>query len=128
MAKKKSTKPVAKAAPEVPDDRFTLAFKDDDEDEEVLDNDAEEAMDEESVDDNNDKPTEDPAKTLIKPLIKKKKHGIIYISSIPKYMTVSILREFLSEHADIGRIYLQANGPKKDDGKRNKITLQMSIL
>lgn len=57
-------------------------------------------------------PTQTPAKQ-----IKKKKHGIIYISSIPKYMTVSILREFLTEHADVGRIYLQAaSGQKKDEG------------
>lgn len=51
--------------------------------------------------------------------IKKKKHGIIYISSIPKYMTVSILREFLSEHADIGRVYLQAaNGQNASKDER----------
>lgn len=51
--------------------------------------------------------------------IKKKKHGIIYISSIPKFMTVSILREFLSEYAPVGRIYLQANNnqSKSEDGK-----------
>lgn len=38
---------------------------------------------------------------------KKKKRGIIYISSIPKYMNVTILREMLSEYAKIGRIFLQ---------------------
>lgn len=41
-----------------------------------------------------------------KPL-KKKKRGIIYISSIPKYMNVTILREMLSQYAKIGRIFLQ---------------------
>lgn len=38
---------------------------------------------------------------------KKKKRGIIYISSIPKYMNVTILREMLSQYAKIGRIFLQ---------------------
>lgn len=38
---------------------------------------------------------------------KKKKRGIIYISSIPKFMNVTILREMLSQHAKIGRIFLQ---------------------
>lgn len=39
---------------------------------------------------------------------KKKKRGIVYISSIPKYMTVAILREYLGRYASIGRVYLQA--------------------
>lgn len=39
--------------------------------------------------------------------LKKKKRGIIYISSIPKYMNVTILREMLSQYAKIGRIFLQ---------------------
>lgn len=38
---------------------------------------------------------------------KKKKKGIIYLSSIPKFMNVTILRELLSEYAAIGRIFLQ---------------------
>lgn len=39
---------------------------------------------------------------------KKKKRGIVYISTIPKYMTVAILREYLERYASIGRVYLQA--------------------
>lgn len=38
---------------------------------------------------------------------KKKKRGIIYVSSIPKYMNVTILREMLGHYAKINRIYLQ---------------------
>lgn len=38
---------------------------------------------------------------------KKKKKGIIYLSSIPKFMNVTILREMLSEYAQIDRIFLQ---------------------
>lgn len=37
----------------------------------------------------------------------KKKRGILYFSSIPKYMNVTILREMLSQYAKIGRIFLQ---------------------
>lgn len=45
---------------------------------------------------------------------KKRKRGIIYISSIPKHMNVMILREMLSQYAKIGRIFLQ---PGKLPGK-----------
>lgn len=48
---------------------------------------------------------------------KKKKRGIIYISSIPKHMNVTILREMLSERAKIGRIFLQ---PGKLSSKLNR--------
>lgn len=46
---------------------------------------------------------------------KKKKRGIVYISSIPKYMTVAILREHLGRYATIGRVYLQAAETKGND-------------
>lgn len=39
---------------------------------------------------------------------KKKKRGIVYISTIPKFMTVAILREHLGRYSSIGRVYLQA--------------------
>lgn len=45
---------------------------------------------------------------------KKKKRGIIYISTIPKYMNVTILREMLGQYAKIGRVFLQ---PGKLTGK-----------
>lgn len=38
---------------------------------------------------------------------KKKKRGIIYISTIPKFMTVTILREMLGQYAKINRVFLQ---------------------
>lgn len=44
---------------------------------------------------------------------KKRKRGIIYISSIPKHMNVTILREMLGQYAKISRIYLQ---PEKLSG------------
>lgn len=43
---------------------------------------------------------------MVTPL-KKKKTGIIYISTIPKHMNVTILRELLEPYGDVGRIYLQ---------------------
>lgn len=38
---------------------------------------------------------------------KKRKKGIVYLSSIPKYMNVTKLRELLGEYGDIGRVFLQ---------------------
>lgn len=49
---------------------------------------------------------------------KKKKRGIIYISTIPKYMNVSILREMLGQYAVINRVFLQ---PGKTPGEYNKL-------
>lgn len=48
-----------------------------------------------------------------KPL-KKKKKGIIYISSIPKHMNVAILKDMLGQYAQVGRLFLQ---PGKLPGK-----------
>lgn len=39
--------------------------------------------------------------------VKKKKPGIIYLSSIPQHMTVAIVRDFLNEYGEVGRIFLQ---------------------
>lgn len=39
--------------------------------------------------------------------IKIRKKGIVYLSSIPKYMNVTKLRELLGEYGEIGRVYLQ---------------------
>jgi len=39
--------------------------------------------------------------------VKKRKKGIVYLSSIPKYMNVTKLRELLGEYGDIGRVFLQ---------------------
>ncbi|XP_025415993.1 pre-rRNA-processing protein esf2-like [Sipha flava] len=36
-----------------------------------------------------------------------RKKGIVYLSSIPKYMNVTKLRELLGEYAEIGRVFLQ---------------------
>lgn len=41
-----------------------------------------------------------------KDLKKMKKPGLIYISNIPKHMNVAILKEFLEEYGEVGRIYL----------------------
>lgn len=51
---------------------------------------------------------------------KKKKRGIIYISSIPKFMNVTILRELLSQYAKLGRVFLQ---PGKLSGESHTFDL-----
>lgn len=38
---------------------------------------------------------------------KKKKHGIIYISYIPRYMTVKKVREYFSEFGEVTRLFLK---------------------
>lgn len=35
------------------------------------------------------------------------KKGIIYISTIPKYMNASKIREYFGQFGEIGRVYLQ---------------------
>lgn len=60
---------------------------------------------EESADESMDETEVTPEPEVVK---KKKKRGIVYISSIPKFMTVAILREQLGQYASIGRVYLQA--------------------
>lgn len=56
---------------------------------------------------------------------KKKKKGIIYLSSIPKFMNVTILRELLSEYAAIGRIFLQ---PGKLSSESEPLCIDNSIF
>lgn len=62
---------------------------------------------EENVSKNDDEEAGPSGSVTSEPSEKKKKRGIIYISSIPKFMNVTILRELLSQYAKLGRIFLQ---------------------
>ena len=42
-------------------------------------------------------------------LTKKKKPGIVYLSTIPPRMNVQLLREALTPYGEIGRIFLQVD-------------------
>ena len=64
-----------------------------------------EEMDEEESDTEIHQTGPRPGKFM--PILKKKKRGIIYISSIPKHMNVAILRDLLEEYGEVGRIFLQ---------------------
>uniref|UniRef100_A0A8D8NXS5 Activator of basal transcription 1 n=1 Tax=Culex pipiens TaxID=7175 RepID=A0A8D8NXS5_CULPI len=79
-----------------------------------------EAVESEDEDDDQEEPAaaKRPKLKLVTPL-QKKKPGIIYISSIPKHMNVTILRELLEPYGDVGRIYLQ---PERKDGAVKKRT------
>lgn len=73
--------------------------------------DNEEQSEEENEMEVEDDDSED-TKMDIKPLsksqpVKKKKRGIIYLSSIPKYMNVIKVREIFAQYGEIGRVYLQ---------------------
>lgn len=48
-----------------------------------------------------------PSATSKQSTTKKRKRGIIYISTIPKNMNVTKLRTMLGEFGEIGRIFLQ---------------------
>lgn len=41
----------------------------------------------------------------------KKKRGIVYLSTIPKYMNVIKVREIFSDYGKLGRVYLQPAVP-----------------
>ncbi|XP_012257265.1 activator of basal transcription 1-like [Athalia rosae] len=51
---------------------------------------------------------------------RKKKRGIVYLSTIPKYMNVTKVREIFSEYGELGRIYLQPAVAKVEEGKKVK--------
>ncbi|XP_043285408.1 activator of basal transcription 1-like [Venturia canescens] len=53
-------------------------------------------------------------------LTKKKKRGIIYLSTIPKYMNVTKLRELMSTYGKVGRVYLQLADTESDAVKKKK--------
>lgn len=113
------------------------------EDEELQEGEEEELEAEEDIEDENgdqsgdsagedmeqDEPTAGPSKVRTasegseteKPA-KKKKRGIIYVSSIPKHMNVTIMREMLSQYAKLGRVFLQ---PGKLPGRFNFFFLQI---
>ncbi|XP_035772976.1 activator of basal transcription 1-like [Anopheles albimanus] len=64
----------------------------------------------------------------VKPLVKKNVAGIIYISSVPKHMNVTILRELLDPYGEVGRIYMQparkGNTVRKRTAKGKRAMLQ----
>lgn len=65
-----------------------------------------EVEDNEKSDDTTSNKTNEEPEVLEKKQ-KKRKPGIIYISSIPKHMNVTLIREYLSPFGDIGRVFLQ---------------------
>lgn len=60
---------------------------------------------------------------MTKPAKSKKKlkeAGIIYLSRIPAYMSVKVIREMLGQYGEIGRLFLQPN-EKASSKKKNRI-------
>ncbi|XP_046384501.1 activator of basal transcription 1-like [Ischnura elegans] len=52
--------------------------------------------------------------------LKKRKPGIIYLSTIPKYMNVLKIREIFGMFGEVGRVFLQPSSPGKPGGKKMK--------
>jgi len=71
---------------------------------------------EEENDDENDVKIPKPAKSKKK---KMKEAGIIYLSRIPAYMSVKVIREMLGQYGEIGRLFLQPN--EKANKKKNRM-------
>ncbi|RLU17161.1 hypothetical protein DMN91_011230 [Ooceraea biroi] len=51
---------------------------------------------------------------------KKVKRGIVYLSTIPKYMNVSMIREIFAEYGKLGRVYLQLAENEADSVKHKR--------
>uniref|UniRef100_A0A2M4BXE9 Activator of basal transcription 1 n=1 Tax=Anopheles marajoara TaxID=58244 RepID=A0A2M4BXE9_9DIPT len=72
--------------------------------------------------------TANRAQHKVTPLAKKNVAGIIYISSVPKHMNVTILRELLDPYGEVGRIYMQparkGNTVRKRTAKGKRAMLQ----
>lgn len=56
-----------------------------------------------------------------KHLMKRKKKGIIYISTIPKYMNVTMIREIFEQYGKVGRVFLQLDKVKGENLMKNPI-------
>lgn len=79
------------------------------------DNDSDHSMDEDDEScAQNDGSTMEPAEaaTATKG---KRKHGIVYLSTIPKHMTVAIARNMFEQYAAVGRMFFQPNDSKSDN-------------
>ncbi|XP_025997518.1 activator of basal transcription 1 [Solenopsis invicta] len=58
--------------------------------------------------------------TEVKKLGKKFKRGIIYLSTIPKYMNIIMIREMFSAYGKVGRVYLQLADNEAQSAKNKK--------
>jgi len=57
----------------------------------------------------------------ISPEVKRKKPGVIYLSSVPDGMNVSQTTAFFSEFGRVGRVFLQPDKTDKQKGKYNRV-------
>ncbi|XP_026275641.1 activator of basal transcription 1 [Frankliniella occidentalis] len=66
--------------------------------------------------------SENEAQALAKPqkIKKKEKRGIIYLSTIPKFMNVTKVREIFGEYGEVDRVFLQPEEKKEDKNKVRK--------
>ncbi|TGZ51357.1 activator of basal transcription 1 [Temnothorax longispinosus] len=60
------------------------------------------------------------AKAKVEKLSKKAKRGIIYLSTIPKYMNITMIQEMFSAYGKVGRVYLQLADNEIQSVKRRK--------
>ncbi|XP_017789886.1 PREDICTED: activator of basal transcription 1-like [Habropoda laboriosa] len=58
---------------------------------------------------------------------KKRKRGIVYLSNIAKYMTITKIRELFSVYGKVGRIYLQLAENEMERGSKPKKRKKMCV-
>lgn len=79
------------------------------------------ASDDQEINSRNDDLTDNEKKDTTAtspPPTKKRKRGIIYLSTIPKHMTVAIAREMFGQYAKIGRMFFQPETKTNGAGKK----------
>jgi RNA recognition motif-containing protein len=84
----------------------------------------EEASEDEIQDSDNSMKPESSNKKIVK-LPKKKKQGIIYVSSLPKNLNVAMIREMFEKYGEVKRIFLQ---PKEKMGKNQMFKKMLKHL
>merc|ERR1719342_127389 len=78
-------------------------------------------MDEEKIQD-----TEGNAEQETENKVKRRKPGIIYLSSIPSSMNVSQIRKYFSDYGQVDRVFLQSASKDKMKGKSKKKGLKFT--
>merc|ERR1739838_675975 len=79
------------------------------------------SMEEENIQD-----IEDDESQEIEENVKRRKPGIIYLSSIPPNMDVSQIRQYFSEYGQLNRVFLQSLSKDKMKGKSKKKGLKFT--
>lgn len=119
MLKGKGTvigKEVTMASDSETDERFAVLGESDNEGSENEGSEEEKEQDEEEQQEEEEQDRISPELT-----VKKKKPGVIYLSSVPDGMNVTQTTAFFSEFGRVGRVFLQPDKTDRQKGKYNRV-------